>query len=234
MKIGIMQPYFLPYIGYWQLLNAVDRYVIYDDVNFIKGGWINRNRILLNGEPKYINIPMVGASAYKKINEIRVNEDHHMIEKNLKMIDAAYRKAPYYKTILPMLQEIFKCEEENLAGFITMSIKLVCNYLGINTEIVISSELKKDNELRGQDQVISICQMLGGEEYYNAIGGQALYSYAEFRKAGIKLSFLKSNEIIYRQFDNEFCANLSVLDILMFNSKEEVRQMLGEYTLLSE
>lgn len=233
MKIGIMQPYFVPYIGYWQLMNAVDRYVIYDDVNFIKGGWINRNRILLNGQSKYINIPMVGSSPYKLINEIEVNSDQHMIMKNKKMLESAYKKAPYYEQIVPLIDTILSCTEKTLSGYITESIKSICRYLDIETELIISSSLKKDNNLRGQEKVISICRLLGGKEYYNAIGGQALYSYQDFSDAGLKLSFLKSDEIYYKQFEHEFCANLSILDVLMFNPKEQVKEMLSLYTLIS-
>ena len=106
MKIGIMQPYFVPYIGYWQLMNLVDKYVIKDVVNFIKGGWINRNRILVNGDIKYFNIPMAGASPYKKINEINVNNDNRIVEKNIRIIEGAYKKAPFYKEVFPMVEQL--------------------------------------------------------------------------------------------------------------------------------
>ena len=144
MKLGIMQPYFVPYIGYWQLMNAVDKYVIYDDVNFIKGGWINRNRILVNGQPKYFNIPMIGASPFKLINEIGVNNDLQLINKNLRIIEAAYKKAPYYKDVYPIVEEILKCGKNDIAGYIEESFKVINKYLGISTELIVSSNLKKD------------------------------------------------------------------------------------------
>ena len=232
MKVGIMQPHFLPYIGYWQLLNAVDKYVIYDDVNFIKGGWINRNRMLVNGEPKLFNIQMQGASPNKLINEIEVSNNKVWKKKLLKTIENSYRKAPFYTDVFPIIEEIINYDECNLAKYLANSIKKVCNYLNIETELIVSSTLYKDNSLKAQEKVIAICKELKATEYYNAIGGQELYSYENFGADGIKLSFLKTNEIIYKQFDNSFISNLSILDILMFNSIEEIKSFLENYELL--
>jgi len=232
MKVGIMQPYFVPYIGYWQLLNAVDKYVIYDDVNYIKGGWINRNRILLNNQPEYFNIPMLGSSPYKLIKEVRVNNDIRLISKNLRLIEYAYKKAPYYDEIFLLIEKILKCPHEYLAPFIENSIRIICNYLEIETELIVSSSIKKDCSLKGQDKVLSICELLGATEYYNAVGGQSLYSYEDFRKKNIELKFLKTNDIEYKQFGNEFLPNLSILDVMMFNSRQEIKKMLGNYSLI--
>ena len=234
MKLGIMQPYFLPYIGYWQLMKAVDKYVIYDDVNFIKGGWINRNRILLNGEPKYLNIQMSGASPYKLINEIEINEDKIFIEKNMRMIYGAYKKAPYFSTIYPLVEKILFIEKNNLAEYLTETFTVICDYLEINTELIVSSTLKKDNNLHGQDKVLSICSSLGATSYYNAIGGQSLYSYEDFRRRGIALKFLKTNKIEYKQFDNVFVENLSILDVMMFNSKDKIIEFLDAFIIIEE
>jgi hypothetical protein len=234
MKVGIMQPYFVPYIGYWQLMNAVDKYVVYDDVNFIKGGWINRNRILVNGASKYFNLPMLGASPFKLINQIGVNNDERIVDKNLRMIEGAYKKAPYYKEIYPLIVSILKSGKTNVAEFIANSFYVICDYLDIKTEIIISSNLKKDNTLRAQDKVLAICQELGATEYYNAVGGQELYSFSDFKQKGIKLNFLKTNDIEYKQFGNDFQKSLSIIDVLMFNSKEEVKNMLKDFTLISE
>ncbi len=234
MRLGIMQPYFFPYIGYWQLINAVDKYVIYDDVNFIKGGWINRNRILMNGAPQYFNVPMLGASPYKLINEVSVNNDIKLIEKNLRILHGAYQKAPYYNEVCPVIQKILFCGEQNLAVYIEKSLAAICDYLDIRTELIISSLLDKDCSLRGQDKVLAICKLLGATEYYNAIGGRELYSYADFGRQGIELYFLKTEAIEYAQFENEFQENLSIIDVMMFNSRKEIKEMLGKYTVFCE
>lgn len=233
MKIGIMQPYFFPYIGYWQLMNAVDKYVVYDDVNFIKGGWINRNRILVNGQPVFINLPMLGASSNKKINEVEVNNLPQIIDKNLRKIENSYKKAPYFDEVFPIIERIMKCGREDIGSYIFFSFEELSQYFNINTDFVLSSSLKKDDSLRGQDKVINICELLGGTEYYNAIGGKELYSYDAFLQHDINLSFLETKHMEYKQFENEFQANLSIIDVMMFNSRGEIQDMLKNYELIS-
>lgn len=229
MKVGIMQPYFLPYIGYWQLIKKVDRFVIYDDVNYIKGGWINRNNILMNGEAKLITINMNGASPNKLINEVGVSGDIVHKKKLLKTIQSCYKKAPYYYEVFPLIKDIIMNDESNLALYIEYSIRQICKYLHIDTELIISSEIVKNNELRSQDKVIEICKIVGAKEYYNSIGGKELYSYEDFKNQGIKLNFLKAKHIEYKQFTNEFVPSLSILDIMMFNSREDIDIMLRQY-----
>jgi len=231
MKLGIMQPYFVPYLGYWQLMNAVDQYVIYDDVNYIKGGWINRNRILSNGKPVYFNLPVIGASPNKHINEIQVNINEKGMEKCLKTIQGCYSKAPQFDNIYPIMESIMLYKEENLAKFIKHSFEIICEYLDISTQLILSSELNKNVDLKAQDKVIHICEILQADEYYNAIGGQKLYSFDEFRNHGVELSFLKTNMKEYKQFKNEFVSGLSIIDLLMFNSKHECKTMLNDFEL---
>ncbi len=233
MKLGIMQPYFIPYIGYWQLMNAVDKYVVYDDVNYIKGGWVSRNRILNNGKEQYFNIPMLGASPNKLINEIHVNNNENVILKNVRILEAAYRKAPYYSNVMPLMERVIHCNKETISEYILESFHLINEYLGITTELILSSQLSKDTALRAQDKVIAICKELGATEYYNAIGGKELYSFDDFSAEGIELRFVRTNAIVYKQFDNEFIPNLSIVDVMMFNPKESIRTMLKEYELVS-
>ncbi|MCI9079052.1 MAG: WbqC family protein [Lachnospiraceae bacterium] len=232
MRIGIMQPYFVPYIGYWQLMNAVDKYVIYDDVNYIRGGWINRNRILIDNQPKYFNVPLIGASQNKLINEIQVNVDNALVRKNLRTIESAYKKAPYFDTVYPLLKTILDCRKDKISEYIEESFKVLCNYLDITTELIMSSSINKNCNLKSQKKILEICKILKCTEYYNAIGGRDLYSYNDFRNNGIKLVFLKSNKIKYKQFSNNFYSDLSIIDVIMFNSKDEVKDMLLRYDLI--
>lgn len=233
MKLGIMQPYFLPYLGYWQLMNAVDTYIVYDDVNYIKGGRINRNSILINSEAKNINLILSGATPTKHINEILVNDSLVQKRKILSKIQMAYSKAPNYESVYPILEKVFLQQENNLAKYLYNSFKIVGEYLNIQTKILLSSELKKDSSLKGKDKVISICKLLGADEYYNSVGGMELYDKDEFAANGIKLSFLKMNDdIVYKQFNNEFVPYLSIIDVMMFNSQQECQEMLKRYTLI--
>lgn len=222
MKLGIMQPYFFPYIGYWQLLNAVDEYVVYDDVNFIKGGWINRNRILVGNEIKYFNVPMIGASSYKKINEIEVDMNPGIRNKLIRTIEINYFKAPYYDKAFEVFRKVVTQEESNLARYLYYSIEAICEYLGITTKLLISSEINKNNCLKGEDKVLQICKILNASEYYNAIGGKELYSKENFLHDGIELKFVKTSDGV---------PNLSILDVMMNNSIGEIRNMLQDYEL---
>lgn len=228
-KVAIMQPYLFPYIGYFQLINAVDEFVIYDDVQFIKGGWINRNNILLNKEKKLITFPLSGASANKKINEISFEEN---LSKTRKTIEMAYSRAPYKTEVNELINEILSFDNKNLAEFIANSINLICDYLEIKSKILKSSDLNKNSSLKGQDKVIDICEVLGAQTYINSIGGQELYDKKEFSGHGIDLKFLKPHLVEYKQFNNDFVPGLSIIDAMMFNSRDRVKEMLSDYELV--
>lgn len=191
MKVGIMQPYFFPYLGYWQLMNAVDRYVVYDDVNFIKGGRINRNAVLMNGSAHNINLILSGATPNKHINEIQVNTDPRIQAKLLRTLEMSYSKAPYYSQVSQLLQSVISRQEPNLARYLYDSFQIIGTYLGITTELLLSSELDKDSSLKAEKKVIAICKLLGATEYYNSVNGIPLYAphRDEFTQAGIKLCF---------------------------------------------
>ena len=229
MTVGIMQPYFLPYIGYFQLINAVDQYVIYDDVQFIKGGWINRNHILLNGEQHLINLILSGASSNKKINEIEVQPKQ---TKLIKVIESAYKKAPHFNVVFPLVLKIMEFENRALGAFLGNSLAVLCKYMSIDTALIFSSMLQKDNALKSQDRVLHIAELLGANSYLNAIGGQDLYDKEDFKNQNINLQFLKSQFTVYPQFRKEFVPHLSILDVLMFNSVEEIQPMLKAYEII--
>lgn len=231
-KIGIMQPYFFPYIGYWQLMKAVDEYVIYDDVNYIKKGWINRNNILLNGNKHLITLPLDKASQFQLINQVRITSNDNFKQKILRTIEQAYKKAPYFDNIFPIIQAVIMEKSCLISQALINQFKLVNDYLGIKTKLIVSSDLKKDNELKAQDKVIHICKLLNGTNYINAIGGQELYSKSDFEQEKLKLNFIKTKDISYIQFKNDFVPYLSIIDVMMFNSPEKINEMLDKYELL--
>ncbi|WP_078594296.1 WbqC family protein [Evansella clarkii] len=225
-----MQPYFFPYIGYWQLIYTVNTFVIYDDVNYKKAGWINRNRILTNGESKLISLPVKKASQNKLINQLDILGDD-VNEALIKTIMYSYYKAPYFSEVFPLIQNIINYNEKNLAVFLENLIRRICDYLSIDTQIIVSSAVNKNNSLHGQDKIIDIIKTLNGEEYINPSGGVHLYSQLAFSNNNIKLKFLKSRDLKYKQFKNTFNPNLSIIDVLMFNSKKDVYNMLSEFSL---
>jgi len=230
MKLGIMQPYFLPYIGYFQIISAVDKYVMYDNIEYTKKGWINRNRILMNGRDFLFSLPLKKDSDYKSVCERELSTDYNP-KKVIEQIRSSYLKAPYFKEVYSLLETIFYYKETNLFKYIFNSVNIVNHYLDINTEIVISSTINIDHQLKSEDKVLAICKSLGADSYYNAIGGKELYSKERFSSLKIDLKFLSVDIIQYKQFDNTFVPWLSIIDVLMFNSKEEVSVMLNKYTL---
>lgn len=228
MTLAIMQPYLFPYIGYWQLISTVDTFVIFDDVNFIKKGYINRNSILVGGKTQQFTLELIGASQNKLINEIEVGNNS---KKLLKTIEMSYRKAPYFETVFPIIEDILNQEEKNLAKFIGYSLQKLSNFLEIDTKFIYSSDIKKDNTLKAQDKILDICKKLEATNYINAIGGKELYDKEKFQSENIKLNFLDTELIEYKQFKNEFIPYLSILDIMMFNDKNEIKDMMKKYKL---
>ena len=230
MKVGIMQPYFMPYIGYFQLINAVDKYVIYDNIEYTKKGWINRNRILMNGQDFLLSLPLKKDSDSKFIRDRELSAEYNS-RKILEQIRSTYIKAPYFKDVNVLLESIFYYDETNLFQYIFNSIKVINHYIGIQTEMVVSSTINIDHQLKSEDKVLAICKALSANSYYNAKGGKELYSKERFCNTGIDLKFLSSDLIQYKQFNHTFIPWLSIIDVLMFNSKEEIRVLLEKYTL---
>ena len=231
MKIGIMQPYYFPYIGYWQLMNAVDKYVIYDDVNFIKGGWINRNRVLNNGSASFFNVKMSNASPNLFINEIGAPNDLIYKNKQIRTLEMLYKKAPYYNECIDTIKSIIMCEEENLALYLKNGIMQIAHLLDMKTEFYLASEIDYSREKDAQDKVIDIVNILGGNVYYNAEGGKCLYDMKVFASESIELKFLQAILPIYEQFGAEFVQGLSIIDVLMFNGIEKTKKLLHDFTV---
>ena len=229
-----MQPYFLPYVGYFQLLNVVDTFVIYDNIQFTKKGWINRNRFLLNGNDHLFSLPIKKDSDYLNVDQrFLANSYRDEAVKTLRKIENAYRKAPYFKEVYPLIERIFLFKDENLFKFIINSVEEINNFLGINTKIVVSSAIDIDHSLTSSDKVIAICEHLQGTNYINPIGGVELYSKPNFEEKGLNLQFLKPELNTYTQFKNKFIPGLSILDVMMFNSKDEIMSgMINEFELI--
>jgi len=229
MRLAIMQPYLFPYLGYFQLIRAVDAFVVYDDVNYIKGGWINRNFILAEGDKQLITLPLQGASPNQLINQVTVgNRQNKLIE----TIRHRYGKAPQFSAVFALVENILRQHEKNLARFLDYQLRQICDYLGLHPKWYVSSSLKKDNELRGQDKVLAICEELGATHYINVPGGKSLYDREAFAGRGMQLSFIQPKAVAYRQFGNEFTPNLSIIDVMMFNDKEQCAKLLEEYELV--
>ena len=228
MNIAIMQPYLFPYIGYFQLMNAVDEFIVYDNIQFTKKGWINRNRILVNGADAYITLPLKKDSDYLDIKDRYLSDDWNTESKKmLNRITESYRKAPYFESVFPLIEKSLLFGDKQLFNFIFNSLNLTKDFLEIKTSFVISSTIPIDHHLKSTEKVIALCKHQNATTYINPIGGVELYSKEEFKNEGLELKFIKANNIIYPQFKNEFIPYLSIIDIMMFNSKEDIKNHLN-------
>lgn len=226
MKLAIMQPYFVPYIGYFQLMAAVDRFVLLDDVSFINRGWINRNRILVGGREHLMTVPLRGASQNQQINQIALSEDASWRSKLLKTMEQSYRKAPFYAETMPIVKDILACPETMLAPYLRFSLTALHAWLDLPCEIVTSSAKYENRDYKGAQRILDICRQEQAGVYVNAPGGKDLYAPADFSALGIQLRFLKPRLEEYAQVTAPFMPGLSIIDVLMHQGRTATRQAL--------
>lgn len=227
MTVAIMQPYFMPYIGYFQLMKSADIFVVYDNIKYTKKGWINRNRILVNGSDEYITLPLKKDSDDCFVIQRSLSDSWPVErEKLINKVSEVYRKAPYYKETIELFKHCIYYEERNLFRFIFNSINIVKDYLLIGSRLIVSSDLTINHELKGEEKVIAIAAALGADCYVNPPGGVDLYTNEHFEDRKIELRFLQPETFTYQQFDNVFIPWLSIIDVLMFNDPEYVQTIL--------
>jgi hypothetical protein len=231
-KVAIMQPYFFPYLGYWQLLASVDTFVILDDVNYINRGWINRNRIAINGEPSWLTVPLQGASQNKYICDIAIAPDDGWKKRLHRTLATAYAKAPHSASALALFEQWLGQAEGDLSAALHRSITQVAEALTIKTTIIPSSRIYPKDDLKGADRILDICKREGASVYVNPPGGKELYDAAMFRDAGIELQFLQpdlhQDELHSGASDGSV---LSILDSMMHNSVEGLAGAVQRFEL---
>lgn len=233
MTLGIMQPYLFPYLGYFQLIHAVDRFVVYDDVNYIKQGWVNRNRILVNGEPHLFTLPLRGASAFSKIHELEVDARQFALwrDKFLRTLGQAYAKAPHVRTVQELVGALLEGPHERLTDVLLATLRGVMHHLHITTEVVPSSRTYGNEHLQGQERVLDICRREKASRYLNAIGGKTLYAPEAFAERGVELRFLRSRLSPYPQGKHSFVPGLSILDAMMYLTDAPLRELLNDHDI---
>ncbi|MHA7651330.1 WbqC family protein [Mycobacterium sp. ML4] len=227
-----MQPYFLPYIGYFQLLEYCDTFVVYDDIKYTKKGWINRNRILTSGSPRTITLPLRRASDFADVRDREIAPEYSA-SGMLALLRQSYHKAPLWAKYEQFLREVLEFPSRNLFDFVANSISAVARCLGIETELVVSSSLGIDRSFRGEERVLATCAAVGATEYVNPIGGLDLYHDSAFTEHGIRLSFLRSLLTPYAQFSSPYVEALSIVDTMMFVEPHELRNRVqSDYEIL--
>jgi hypothetical protein len=230
--VAIMQPYIFPYLGYFHLLEACDDFVFYDDVQFIKSGWINRNQILNHGKPLLFSIPVRKSDMSGPIKDVGCLMNSHWLNKFKKQLHQCYSKAPFYRDVSDLVESVLNEEVGNISDLAINSVTSIYHYLGKELKYDKSSVIFPDTLGIGRVQRINhIVRHYGASRYVNPAGGSALYSYEEFRESGIDLKFLVSTFPEYHQLKHSFVPSLSIIDILMFNSPCDVLKMLKSYSL---
>ncbi len=225
-RLAIMQPYFFPYIGYFQLIAAVDIFIVYDNIKYTKKGWINRNRMLQNGRDVIFSLPLKSDSDYLDVCKRELAADFNR-DKLLNQFRGAYFRAPYFEQTFPLVEQIVQYEDTNLFRFLHHSIVKICKHLGIMTEIRISSSITIDHNLKNQDKVLTLCEAVGARTYVNAIGGMELYSKEMFQEKFIELKFIQSKPFEYQQFGDAFVSWLSIIDVMMFNPLDAIKTCIS-------
>lgn len=225
MKVAIMQPYFLPYIGYFQLMAAVDSFIVYDNIKYTKKGWINRNRILLNDQDCTFTLPLKKDSDFLDVCQRSISADFGRLSL-LNKIKGAYQQAPYFKTVFPFIEDVINYPDNNLFNYIMNSLVRLKDYLGLRCQLHISSTIGIDHSLKSETKVIELCTAMRATAYINPPGGRELYTADTFSRKGIDLCFIQPKLIEYPQFGGEFVPWLSIIDLLMFNNVREIQRLI--------
>ena len=229
MKVVIMQPYLFPYFGYFSLLKNCDKFVFYDDVNFINKGWINRNNLLINKKACLFTVPLSKASQNKYINEIKLFQFTEFKRNFYSLLKSTYSKAPFFQETIGYINNVFDCETDHISDLAIRSIKIISEILGLKKKFFISSVLSPNSKvLSRSDRLIELTSILSGDEYINSLGGAHLYSESYFAKHSIKLTFHEPKIFPYKQFNspNQFIPNLSIIDLLMNKSPDQINSEL--------
>ncbi|WP_435579662.1 WbqC family protein [Gilvibacter sp.] len=235
MRLGIMQPYFLPYLGYFALIQQVDAFILFDTPQFIRHGWIERNQILKqNGEKLYIKVPLQKHSRETAIKDVVINEEQNWQQTILSQLGPYKKRAPYFKMVTELLEKIFVLETQSIVALNKRSLEVICGYLEIDTPIQVFSQMELEvAEVNAPDEwALNICKALGANSYYNPTGGMEFFSREKYQNEGIELKFLEFKASNYEQLGNPFVPYLSVLDVMMFNSPAEINKMMEQINLL--
>jgi len=255
MKLAIMQPYFFPYIGYFQVIHAVDKYLLHGGLPYLKKGWVNRNRILgPDGRPAYVNAEIRARSSHTKIDDIELVPSRHWKDKFLRGVSYIYRKSPFFDDIYALIENAVAADTERLSELNKRCIVSICDFLGIRTTIAttdgsfapLEERLSKpETELRLEFpglrlsvyrrkvvRILEICRQEGAATFVNAIGGIALYDRAEFRSNGVELYFVETQPFTYPQRAPQFVPDLSIIDVLMNCGKAGTGRLLENYRLV--
>lgn len=236
MKLGIMQPYFYPYLGYFSLIKQTDSFILFDTVQFIRHGWIERNRILKPDSGwQYIKVPLKKYSRDTIIREISIDNNQDWQDRIFRQLEHYKKRSPFYNDTIIVLKKAFEIETDSIVKLNENILNVICNYIGINVNIKVFSEMNLNIEKANapDEWALNICKSLGNiNEYWNPEGGLEFFNRSKYENAGIKTKFLRMNLTRYSQKRQEFEPGLSIIDVMMFNEPSKINEMLDNYELL--
>ena len=238
MKLAIMQPYMFPYIGYFQLINYADKWVVFDDTQYISKGWINRNRILhpdVKKEWQYVTVPVKKHSRESRIKDIEINDDIKWRDEFLGKLTSYKKRAPFYTETIELIGDCLSFKSPSLSEWAVHTLKNTCNYLGIPFNYSIFSQMKvnTDNIEHAGQWALEIADVMDADEYVNPPGGYSIFNEGEFLQRNIELRFLKPNLTTYVQRRGHFISGLSIIDVMMWNSKDRIQEILADYEIVT-
>lgn len=238
MRMGMMQPYFFPYLGYFGLIDATDHWIVFDTPQYIRRGWVNRNRVLSTGSAgwKYARIPVASCGSFTPIREIRIATRQEWQRELFDSLDAyRLRKAPHYQQTISFLQNTLSLRTENLSELLVHCLNCCCQRLDLPFHHRSFSQMKLDLPAisHAGDWALRTSEALNADEYINPPGGRNIFKSAEFEQANIRLTFLQPNLPAYEQGCDTFQPNLSIIDAFMWNSADRVREMISKYDLVA-
>ena len=235
MTLGINQPYFLPYLGYFSLINLVDEFILFDTVQFIRHGWIERNRILKPGFGwQYVSVPLIKAKRETIIKDMLINNEIAWQNKLIAQLVHYKKKAPYYNIVIDLLSSVIYEKFESIVDIDNKLLNEICNYLEIDTPISIFSENNSNiNSVEASDEwALKICLAYEADQYINLPGGRDFFNKEKYENLGIKLNFIQMKDIVYSQKRDSFEPWLSIIDVMMFNDVPTIKNYLNQYDLI--
>jgi hypothetical protein len=234
MRIAIMQPYLFPYLGYFQLMHAADKFLLLDDVNYINRGWVNRNNILVNDKPFLFTLPLQKVSQHKKINETMIAADEKWKSKFMATLYAAYHQSPHYGEVFELIRSVITFDELRLSVFLQNSLEKIVAFIGMETRMISVGSTETAVILKGQERILDLCRANMADAYINLPGGKNLYDPIEFDRRNVRLLFIEPHFPVYPQPRQQaFAPGLSIIDLLMNNSRESVAEMIKDYDIVT-
>lgn len=231
-KLGIMQPYFFPYIGYFQLIHATDRYIFFDTPQYERRSWMNRNRIInLNEGSTYITVPVIKAPQQTALTDIVINNNSDWRNKIYRQLEVYKKIAPYYNEVIDFVHSVLDKADTSLAELNVHSVVDTCRYIGLDIDWDIFSQMNLEipTDCAPDEWALEITKATNADEYINAPGGARFFDRSNYETEGIKLQFIQPEIIPYNQRIGRFEPCLSIIDVMMYNSPEEIFNMLAHY-----